>query len=80
MSEFKASLVYTVSSRTARSTQRNQYFLANQKPIPTPKKQKTKNNKQTNKKQKQKQKPTTTLNINNRIPQNYCLQDINQII
>jgi hypothetical protein len=43
ISEFEASLVYKVSSRTARATQRN----------PVSKKQKTKN-----KKQKQKQKET----------------------
>ena len=39
ISEFKDSLVYRVSSRTARATQRN----------PVSKKQKTKNKKQTNK-------------------------------
>jgi hypothetical protein len=45
----KASLVYTVSSRTARAKQRN----------PLPKKKKKKNKKQkTKKKQKQKQKQT----------------------
>jgi hypothetical protein len=41
-SEFKASLVYRVSSRTARATQRNSVS----------KKQKTQTNKQTNKKAK----------------------------
>jgi hypothetical protein len=39
ISEFEESLVYRVSSRTARATQRN----------PVSKKQKTKNKKQTNK-------------------------------
>ena len=49
ISEFEASLVYKVSSRTARATQRN----------PVLKKPTKKTNKQTNKqkKQKQKQKP-----------------------
>jgi hypothetical protein len=44
ISEFEASLVYRVSSRTARATQRN----------PVSKKQKNKTNKQTNKKKNQK--------------------------
>jgi hypothetical protein len=43
VSEFEASLVYRVSSRTARATQRN----------PVSKKQKTKKKKQKTKKQKQ---------------------------
>jgi hypothetical protein len=47
ISEFEASLVYKVSSRTARAIQRN----------PVSKKQKTKQNK--NKKQKQKENPMT---------------------
>jgi hypothetical protein len=56
ISEFEASLVYRVSSRTARTTQRN----------PVLKKQKTKNKKQkqkqNHKKQKQKNKNKKTKN------------------
>jgi hypothetical protein len=46
--EFEASLVYKVSSRTARATQRN--------PVSKNKKQKTKNKKQKTKNKKQKNK------------------------
>jgi hypothetical protein len=46
ISEFKASLVYRVSSRTARATQRN----------PVSKKTKTKTKQQKKKKQKEKEK------------------------
>jgi hypothetical protein len=47
ISEFEASLVYRVSSRTARATQRN--------PVSKNKKQKTKNKKQNKKQNKTKQ-------------------------
>jgi hypothetical protein len=50
ISEFKASLVYRVSSRIVRAIQRN--------PVKKKKKQKTKNKKQKTKKKKQK-KPRT---------------------
>jgi hypothetical protein len=48
ISEFKASLVYRVSSRTARAIQRN--------PVSKNKKQKSKPNKQTNKTKQNKKK------------------------
>jgi hypothetical protein len=51
ISEFKASLVYRVSSRTARATQRN----------PVSKKKKKKQKKQ--KKNKNQTKPTTTTKL-----------------
>jgi hypothetical protein len=49
ISEFEASLVYKVSSRTARATQRNPVSKQKQK-----QKQKTKNKKQKQKQQKKK--------------------------
>jgi hypothetical protein len=62
ISEFKASLVYRVSFRTARVTQRN--------PVSKNQKKKKKPNKQTNKKQKtkqnKKQKKTKTRKQNKR--------------
>jgi hypothetical protein len=54
VSEFEASLVYRVSSRTARATQRNP-VSKNQK-TKTKKQNKTKNNKQTNKQTKNQRK------------------------
>jgi hypothetical protein len=50
ISEFEASLVYRVSSRTARAIQRNP--VSKKKPKPKPKNQKTKTNKQTKQQQK----------------------------
>jgi outer membrane biosynthesis protein TonB len=67
--KFKASLVYIVSSRTARAKQRNpvsknQNPKTKKKPTnqtkKTKKKKKTKTNKQTNKPQKQNKKPKKT--------------------
>jgi hypothetical protein len=56
ISEFKASLVYRVSSRTARATQRN-HVLRKQN-------NKTKNKKQTNKKTKKQKLPKARGQIN----------------
>jgi hypothetical protein len=61
ISEFKASLVYKVSSRTARATQRNP---VSKKPKPKPTNQP---NKQTNKKTKPKQKKPNNKLYNNNI-------------
>jgi hypothetical protein len=64
ISEFQDSLVYRVSSRTARATQRN--------PVSKKKKQKTKNKKQKtkNKKQKTKNKKKTKTKTKNQKPKN----------
>jgi hypothetical protein len=60
-SEFKASLVYRVSSRTARATQRN----------PVSKNKQT--NKQTNKKNKTKTKNMSFEKVYNLVPLKECL-------
>jgi hypothetical protein len=66
ISEFEASLVYKLSSRTARAIQRNP-ISKNQKPK-TKKKQKQKNKKQTNKqKNKQTKKKTKRKKTKNKI-------------
>jgi hypothetical protein len=50
ISEFKASLVYRVSSRTARATQRNPFWKNNNKTKPKNQKPTNQTNKQTKKK------------------------------
>jgi hypothetical protein len=60
ISEFEASLVYTVSSRTAKATQRNPVSKNKNKKTKT---KKTTKNKQTNKQTKKKKKTSHLNNI-----------------
>jgi hypothetical protein len=57
ISEFKASLVYRVSSRTARATQRNPVSKKNKKQKQKKQKNKTKQNKKPNKQKNKLSKP-----------------------
>jgi hypothetical protein len=64
ISEFKASLVYRVSSRTARATQRN---------LVSKKKKNTKTKTKENKTKKKKNKQTKKKEMNCRCPLSQCI-------